>query len=249
MALKHSFEKKGNQLFKFRGQIPVVLFLCAIPAIYLSKLECIETYSWIEDVLLVIGILLSFLGQIIRSIAIGKSSKQTSGRNILEQEAKTLNTTGIYSIVRHPLYLGNFFLWMGIVLYAGNFWFVIIVGLLFWLYYERIMFAEEAFLEREFEDEYLNWADKTSAFIPSWKNHSKTEVKFSVKTILRREYPGVSATIIGFVYVDFVRNWIVAGEPIWLWLHGGIILFALLLSLVLRTLKHHTSVLKEEDRS
>lgn len=249
MSLKHSFEKKGNQLFKFRGQIPVILFLCAIPAIYLSELRYIETIDWVETMLLIVGIMISFLGQVIRAIAIGKSSKQTSGRNIWGQEAKELNTTGIYSTVRHPLYLGNFFLWMGIVVYAGNLWFVLIVCLLFWLYYERIMFAEEAFLEREFGDVYLEWADKTPAFIPSRKNFSPTVIKFSMKTILRREYPGVSATIIGFVYVDFVRNWIVAEEPVWLWLHGCIILIALLISFVLRTLKHHTEVLREDDRS
>ena len=74
-------------------------------------------------------------------------------------------------------------------------------------------------------------------------------ISFSMKTVFRREYPGVSATIIGFVYVDFVRDWIVAGEPQWKWLHGVVILIALLISFVLRTLKHHTEVLREDDRS
>ncbi|MFT5778309.1 MAG: protein-S-isoprenylcysteine O-methyltransferase Ste14 [Crocinitomicaceae bacterium] len=249
MALKHSFEKKGNQLFKFRGQIPVVLFLAAIPAIYLSDLQTIKESNWLGIVLLIAGICVSLIGQIIRSIAIGMSSKQTSGRNIWGQEAKALNTTGIYSTVRHPLYLGNFFLWMGIVISTGNYWFVLIVCLLFWLYYERIMFAEEAFLEREFDEEYLEWSAKTPVFIPSMRNYKKTSVHFSMKTILRREYPGVSATIIGFVYVDFVREWIVNGEPIWLWSHGIGIFIALMISLILRTLKHSTDVLREDDRS
>ena len=249
MALKHSFEKKGNKLFKFRGQIPVVLFVLAVPAIYFSGAEMIVANSWVELSLLIGGVLFSLTGQIIRAIAIGKSSKQTSGRNIWGQEAKALNTTGIYSTVRHPLYLGNFFLWIGIVVFAGNIWFTIIVCLLFWLYYERIMFAEEVFLEREFGDEYLGWADETPAFIPSRKNFKPTAISFSMKTVFRREYPGVSATIIGFVYVDFVRDWIVAGEPQWKWLHGVVILIALLISFVLRTLKHHTEVLREDDRS
>jgi protein-S-isoprenylcysteine O-methyltransferase Ste14 len=247
--LKHSLEKKGNQLFKFRGQIPMILFLCAIPAIYCSELEFIESNSWFKYLLLSMCVGISFLGQIIRSIAIGKSSKQTSGRNVWGQEAEALNTTGIYSMVRHPLYLGNFFLWMGIVCYSGNYWFILIVCLLFWIYYERIMFAEEAFLERQFGDTYLEWSNKTPAFIPSRKNFTKTEILFSMKTILRREYPGVSATIIGFVYVDFIRDWIIAGEPLWSLSHGIVVLIALLISLVLRTLKHHTEILKEEDRS
>lgn len=249
MALKHSFEKKGNQLFKFRGQIPIILFLCAVPAIYYSELAFIETNSIFKYFLLSVCISISLAGQIIRSIAIGKSPKQTSGRNIWGQEAESLNTTGIYSMVRHPLYLGNFFLWIGIVCYSGNIWFVFIVCLLFWIYYERIMFAEEAFLERQFGESYIAWSKKTPAFIPSRKNAVKTEIQFSLKTILRREYPGISATIIGFVYVDFIRAWILAGEPCWKLSHGIIVIIALLISLILRTLKHHTGVLKEEDRS
>jgi protein-S-isoprenylcysteine O-methyltransferase Ste14 len=249
MALKHSFEKKGNQLFKFRGQIPVVLFLAAIPAIYLSDLQVIAECNWLQFALLFGGILVSLIGQIIRSIAIGKSSKQTSGRNTWGQEAKELNTSGIYSTVRHPLYLGNFFLWMGIVISTGNYWFVLIVSLLFWLYYERIMFAEEAFLEREFGDEYLEWSNKTPAFFPSMRNYKKTTIAFSMKTILRREYPGISATIIGFVYVDFVREWILNGGPVWLWSHAIVLFVALMISLVLRTLKHYTKILTEDDRS
>ena len=35
-------------------------------------------------------------------------TKNTSGRNTHDQVADSLNTSGIYSIVRHPLYVGNF---------------------------------------------------------------------------------------------------------------------------------------------
>ena len=34
MALIHSFEKSGNFLFKYRGQIPVIIFLGALPFVY-----------------------------------------------------------------------------------------------------------------------------------------------------------------------------------------------------------------------
>ena len=83
-----------------------------------------------------------------------------------------------------------------------NAWFVIVVSLMYWLYYERIMFAEERFLERKFGQDYLDWSLKAPAFIPAFGKYKKSETAFSLKTVLRREYSGVLATVIGFVFVD-----------------------------------------------
>jgi protein-S-isoprenylcysteine O-methyltransferase Ste14 len=249
MALIHSLEKNGNILFRYRGQIPVVLFLLAIPTIYFTDYELIESDEPLKVLLTLIAVFVSFLGQYIRAVAIGTSNKHTSGRNTKEQVADALNTKGIYSTVRHPLYLGNYFMWIGIVLYTFNIWFFIVTSLLFWLYYERIMFAEERFLERKFGQDYVNWSMKVPAFFPSYKNYIKTDIPFSLKTILRREYSGITATILGFVFVDFLRDSFLAGEAVFkikYAIAGGV---AILITLILRTLKHNTKILFEEDRS
>lgn len=249
MALIHSFESSGNFLFRYRGQIPVVLFLLAIPTIYFTNYTWIETQGWVYWLILGLSVGLSFLGLVIRAIAIGTSNKNTSGRNTKEQVAEALNTKGIYSTMRHPLYVGNYFMWIGIVVYTMNIWFVLLVSLAFWLYYERIMFAEERFLERKFGDQYLQWSLKVPAFIPSWKNYEKTDIPFSMKTILRREYSGVTATILGFLFVDFFRDWFSTGSITYNTYYGITLTIAILISLVLRTLKHHTKLLYESDRS
>src|SRR5690606_16618775 len=151
MALVHSLENNGNKLFRYRGQIPVVLFLLSIPVVYFTDYQFLNVWNYLDWILLVICALVSFSGQVIRAIAVGTFNKNTSGRNTKEgQVAEALNTKGIYSTVRHPLYLGNYFMWIGIVMYTYNIYFVLIVSLLFWVYYERIMFAEERFLERKF---------------------------------------------------------------------------------------------------
>ncbi len=249
MALVHSFEKNGNILFKYRGQIPVILFLLSVPAVYFTDYQFIESNSNLELILLISCALISFIGQVIRAIAIGTSSKYTSGRNTKEQVAEALNTKGIYSTVRHPLYLGNYFMWIGIVLYTFNIWFFAVVSLLFWIYYERIMFAEERFLERKFGDDYVQWSLKVPPFWPSMKNYEKTEIPFSMRTILRREYSGITATIIGFLFVAFLRDWFTTGELHFKPVYGVVLAVALLISLVLRTLKHNTKLLFEADRS
>jgi protein-S-isoprenylcysteine O-methyltransferase Ste14 len=249
MALVHSIEKNGNILFKYRGQIPVILFLMSVPTIYFTDYQLFDDNKQLDLVLLITCAVFSFAGQVIRAIAIGTSNKHTSGRNTKEQVADALNTKGIYSTVRHPLYLGNYFMWIGIVMFTYNIWFVLVVSFLFWLYYERIMFAEERFLERKFGQAYVDWSMKVPAFWPSMKNHIKTEIPFSLKTILRREYSGVTATIIGFVFVAFLRDWFTTGTPHYKVSYGIVLGIGLAISLILRTLKHNTKVLFEADRS
>lgn len=250
MALVHSFETSGNKLFKYRGQIPVILFLLAIPFVYFTDYKCVDSNPTLDLSLLITCALISLSGQVIRSIAIGTANKHTSGRNTKEgQVAEALNTKGIYSTVRHPLYLGNYLMWIGIVAYTYNIYFVLIVSLLFWLYYERIMFAEERFLERKFGEDYVNWSLKVPAFIPSCKNKVKSEIPFSFKTTLRREYSGITATILGFVFVDFLRVWFTSGEVQWRQNHLIVLIVAFSITLLLRSLKHYTKILHEEDRS
>jgi protein-S-isoprenylcysteine O-methyltransferase Ste14 len=249
MALIHSFESSGNWLFRYRGQIPVVLFLLAIPVIYVTDYSCFADYEWGYWALLGVASAVSFLGLLIRAIAIGTSNKNTSGRNTKEQIADALNTRGIYSTMRHPLYVGNYFMWIGIVIYTMNIWFVLLVSLAFWLYYERIMFAEERFLERKFGQDYLDWSLKVPAFIPSFKHYEKTDIPFSLKTILRREYSGITATILGFLFIDFLRDWFVSREIVMHNYYWVVLIIAFGISLVLRTLKHNTKLLYEADRS
>ena len=110
----------------------------------------------------------STLGLLIRIYTVGHTPKNTSGRNTAEgQVADEVNTTGIYSLVRHPLYVGNFFMWLGPAMYAADIWFAISFVMLYWVYYERIMYAEEQFLVGKFGEIYASWAKITPAFILS----------------------------------------------------------------------------------
>ncbi len=247
MALIHSFEKSGNTLFRYRGQIPVILFLLAVPVIYYTG------DSWLSHparlAITIFSVFISFLGFLVRSIAIATTPKGTSGRNRDEQVAESLNTTGIYSVVRHPLYLGNYLMWIGIVIYTYNFWFVLVVSLLYWLYYERIMFAEERFLERKFGDSYMDWANATPSFVPAFRGYRKNIVPFSTKSILRREYSGVLATVIGFTFIDDLRRYFNGETFEWETVWHVALVVTIVLAIILRSLKHYTSLLKESDRS
>jgi protein-S-isoprenylcysteine O-methyltransferase Ste14 len=248
MALIHSFEKSGNWLFRHRGELPIVLFLLAVPVVYFTDTSWLPAHS--TTVLTWVSIALSVKGFLIRSYSIGTTPKGTSGRNTRAgQIAESLNITGIYSIVRHPLYLGNYLMWTGIVLFTFNFSFVVIVSLAFWLYYERIMFAEERFLERKFGQTYLDWSLTTPAFIPCYRSYVRSVVPFSLRSVLRREYSGMMATVTGFVFIDLLRQWFESGMVNWYSVSIYVFAVSLLITVILRSLKHYTGVLSEKDRS
>ncbi len=250
MALKSTFRKQGNWLFKYRGSIPLVVLLVGAGMIIYSDLypetSLIKQTSY-ERIYETFCILVSLFGLYIRIITVGHTPVNTSGRNTEKQIADVLNTTGMYSTVRHPLYLGNFFMWFGPALLTFNLWFIVAFCLFYWLYYERIMFAEEEFLEESFGKVYTDWADTVPAFVPSFKNYKKPGLPFSWKKILKKEKNGLAAILLIFTFFDVVGELINGRTDFNYYLIGACILTTVLY-LVLKFLKHKTNVLNEKGR-
>jgi protein-S-isoprenylcysteine O-methyltransferase Ste14 len=245
MKLADRIAEEGNYLFKFRGQIPVIFFILAIPAIINPSFDLHAiSFFWIS-----VCVSISIAGFIFRAYAVGTTPAGTSGRNTQNQVADVLNTSGVYSIVRHPLYLGNYLMWLGIMLFTFNIWYVFVSSLIYWLYYERIMLAEEKFIEGKFGKEFNNWALAVPAFIPAFGKFIASETPFSLSTVLRREYSGFLATVIGFLYVDIIRNIVISGVWTITPTNMYIFMFALMVTLALRTIKHNTNWLRKENRS
>jgi len=255
MALIESFEKSGNWLFRWRSYLPLVLYVLAGAVLLWGPAPEEEKISnW--DAFEMICLTISLLGLVIRALTIGYTPRGTSGRNTAEgQVAETLNTRGIYGTVRHPLYLGNFLMWMGLVLYVGSWEFSLLVSLAFWLYYERIMFAEEAFLRRKFGQVYLDWAERTPAFLPRWSGWKPAGVPFSFRNVLKREYNGFFAVFLTFAWISWMQSGRLESEMGKGWAEARVqgvwwVLFlaASVVFLLLRTLKKRTRVLDVAGR-
>ena len=166
MALQEEFEKRGNFLFKYRSHLPLLILIVGVGVFVLGKFKEVNSNQLVIDfnILIAVSLFVSFIGLLIRVLTAGYAPKNTSGRNTEKQIADVLNTTGMYSAVRHPLYVGNFFMWLGVTVLTADPYFIIIFILAFWIFYERIMYAEEQFLRRKFAETYLPWADKTNPF-------------------------------------------------------------------------------------
>jgi protein-S-isoprenylcysteine O-methyltransferase Ste14 len=77
-----------------------------------------------------------------------------------------LTTTGPYAHVRNPLYVGSFFLGVGVSL-AGGHWVWPVLFLLFYLgVYSRTMTGEVRLLTELFPEDYPDYVSKVPAIIP-----------------------------------------------------------------------------------
>lgn len=250
MPLRREFKKQGNWLFKFRSYVPLaVLLIGAMLLIYTEFKPEASFYKEIpyENIYEAFCIVVSLFGLGIRIFTVGHTPANTSGRNASIQLADSLNTTGIYSCVRHPLYLGNFFIWLGSALLVGNFWFIVAFCLFYWVYYERIMYAEEQFLKKSFGKIYTDWAKNVPAFIPNFKNYKKPNLPFSWKKILKKEKNGFAAIFLIFTFFDITGE-LINGRTNFNYYLIGICILTSLLYLVLKYLKWHTNVLNETGR-
>ncbi len=207
MGLRETMEKQGQFLFRFRGYLPFILLL----PLFLVALRHSEYFERsfgekADSLWEVFCISISFAGLAFRSATISFVSRGTSGRNTKTQRADVINTTGFYSITRHPLYFGNFLIILGMLLFIES-WSLVLVGIvLFFLYFERVMFAEEEYLRKKFGSEFEDWAEQTPIFFPKFKKWKKPELPFSFKTILRREHSTFFLTVTIFTVLDLAAD-------------------------------------------
>ena len=189
MPMIEEFDKAGNFLFRWRSYLPLLFF--AVIFMALGNFHYPYGRHDIDLMWEVLCLFIGALGLTTRIITVGFVTSGTSGRGTAKPSASRLNTTGMYSVVRNPLYLGNFFTYLAPILFVRSWSVAGVFVLAFILYYERIIFAEEVFLRNKFGNEFIEWASKTPAFFPNYFKWNKPDLPFSWKMALSREYHGV----------------------------------------------------------
>ena len=252
MAMKNEMEKQGVWLFRFRGTLPLIILVLGVCEYIITRIDN-PTYviNGASSPQLIhyeiLCFVVSLLGLAVRAFTVGYTPANTSGRNVAEQVADQLNTTGLYSVVRNPLYVGNFLMWLGIAMLTMNLWFIISFILLFWVYYERIIFAEEQFLTKKFGSVYTDWADKTPCFIPRLKGYVAPKLPFSWKKVIKKDKNVLLALLLVFWMMDVIGDLVSGVTP-----RIGVLAIAsmamLVIYLILKYIKHKTTLLDEEGR-
>ncbi|MFH0813910.1 MAG: isoprenylcysteine carboxylmethyltransferase family protein [Pseudomonadota bacterium] len=245
-TLRDEFETSGTWLFRYRSFLPILLLFLFLGAF--RNFEYPFQSEKLNQIWELICLAISFIGLGIRIFTLGSVPKGTSGRNTKRIKAYYLNTTGMYSIVRHPLYLGNFIIGLGISFYFSLWWFTLIFILIFWLYYERIIFTEEDFLRKNYGQTYLQWANQAPTFIPKFKNWKSPALPFTFKTALKGEYGTFMAIIATFTFLAILGDYFAEGKIEFDLMWVIIFSFGLITYIIVRIIHKKTTLLKVGGR-
>lgn len=245
--LEEALASQGCWLFRWRSYLPLPLLAGMLVWCYASA--PVDHDDWLSWGWQTLCLLVGLVGVAIRVWVAGRVPVGTSGRNTaVGQVALSLNTTGPYSLVRHPLYIGNFMLWMGPALFTRSILWVMLVAAVFWLCYERIMVVEERFLRVRFGRAFDKWAGRTPVLPTRFGQWRRPDLPFSWRTAIRREYSALFGLLGTLAALEMAEEAAVPGafalDPLW----EVVLLIALPSYLALRLLKRHTRVLRVPGR-
>jgi len=161
-------KKARKELYK---ALSMFLLLFMIP--FIASFPYIE-YSLIQKMILspevtwmfwMLGTLMIIIGGLILCISriiLGRESTIVIG---LEKDHKFI-TKGPYHIIRHPIYFGSSFLFLGYSLSFSSLICSIVFLLVLVLWLNKRMTLEETLLIQTFGEEYLNYIKRTKRLIP-----------------------------------------------------------------------------------
>jgi protein-S-isoprenylcysteine O-methyltransferase Ste14 len=179
----------GGWLFKQRSwlPIPIVITLVALP---MSVRHPLALWG---------GVAFVALGQGVRLWAvhhIGVISRTRSER------LGPLVSTGPFSHVRNPLYLGNIALWLGFTFSAGLPWLAPIVLIVLAVEYHAIVRWEEGLLTSRLGDSYRAYLTRVPRWIPTLRGNIRPVViteGYSWRDTFFSERSTLAAVVIGYL--------------------------------------------------
>lgn len=187
--------KIGDFFFKIRSFTPIPFILALL---YFAK------PAWYTTV---IGGPFIVAGELLRIWAVGYAGASTRARTL--GAARDLVTTGPYSYVRNPLYLGNFLLSFGICLVANVYWLVAILIVGYFFQYLPIIALEEAYLLESCGSVYQVYRGQVPRFVPQFRPYlDPSDHDFSFARAIKSEKRTLTAIVcvVGLIFARQAIN-------------------------------------------
>lgn len=205
----------GTALFQRRAWLPVPLVVGGIVLLLLAG----NPLPWGTPARLaadVSGLLCLAAAEGIRMWGVGHCGRKTRSASI---HASQLVMSGPYAHVRHPLYVSNLLITLGIACLTGAWW-TLLTCLLYWVVvYRRIIGAEEAFLRASFGDAFESYSRQVPSLLPRLTPARLPPSSTFRRAELRKEYQTVIAIVASIVCVEAVllaHDWLPKASRVWL---------------------------------
>ena len=190
----------GNFSFKYRGYLlPVAVILLIVPSPRFASDPALAG---------IVGFAVAVLGQAVRVLTIGLAYIIRGGRNH-HVYAEDLVTSGLYSHCRNPMYVGNFFLLLGLAI-ASNSWVFALVGVPLSLgMHKAIVAAEEHFLRTRFGAQFDDYCARVPRWVPrlSGLGHTVRGMHFDWRRVIAKEYRATFDWFSATALVVLVNLW------------------------------------------
>ncbi|MBN1688408.1 MAG: hypothetical protein JW893_04850 [Candidatus Omnitrophica bacterium] len=211
-----SIIRLGNRLFRWRRWfylLPVSLMI-----FYSENLKYLFK-SYVYDELFEIA---SF-GVVALGLAIRFWASGSSHRSFVKKEKEWhfhSQTQGVFSIVRNPYFVGEFFILLGLSLPLLSLRLVLLSLFLFLLLYTPIVLSRERMLEDRFKEAYEAYRRKIPLCIPSFRHWEKGRVHFRWDVALEKETNIIVIVSFFCFFIEQYKDIIIKGawdsQPIWL---------------------------------
>lgn len=206
-------DRAGAIFFRVRSFAPLPVVFLAVFLSWRSHVHPGPGGAEVDQALNFVGLGLCFSGALIRFATIGAIPPGTSSQS-RQLHSHALNTQGPYAVVRHPLYLGNFLITLGLLSIAHEPW-AWALGLgYFLLSHALIIRVEERLLRRTFTTQYVEWAARVHRWFPRLSALGRLEGPFDwVRAVQREVNPlvgwGMGATLL-LMWEYFARSQLTA---------------------------------------
>jgi protein-S-isoprenylcysteine O-methyltransferase Ste14 len=184
---QHELARSGKRLFFIRGTYIYTVIAIAVLIAWSTRdlgpfrsVDGDRAWFWLS-------LAVASAGALIRVFTSGWAALGTSGRAKVAAEASELNTTGPYSLVRNPLYVGRIVNFTGLAMLSGSWVFGALVFLIAVLVYERISTYEEEFLREKFGPAHGQWAKDVPSLLPRLHGWVPPKYPFWWKRMIWRE--------------------------------------------------------------
>jgi predicted ATP-grasp superfamily ATP-dependent carboligase len=146
-------------------------------------------------------LLLGLAGLAIRVATVGYGTLDASGRR-----TNPPDTTGMYSVHRYPLHVGNLLMCLAVAAFPRKWWLPVLTIAAYWYYYEPLVVAETDAMRRQFGNRYASWAAVTPRFWPRLSMWKRPQERFATGRALRHGAAGLFALTTALTLLEVVGD-------------------------------------------